>query len=168
MSDDVPAINWESIFWETRRWLADSDEIVDDTEPIPRDELIKTAKANGWSEREVRHSLRDAKRIQPVGNDLDTARLVQFEESTSPPKHANNDTVEPDISTPAPTPDDGKGERDAAVDALDDAIAYFTSKIDSTIADHSDDGTHPNRPTTGREYFRQREWNDETIHDALL
>lgn len=49
------------------------------------------------------------------------------------------------------------------------AIEYFHSLLDKQIRDHSTEGTHPERPTTAREYFKQkRDWNDSTIERQLL
>ena len=56
-----------------------------------------------------------------------------------------------------------------AQDAFADAIAWFHDQIDQQITDHADEeGEHPDRPTTAREYFHERGWSDTTIDDARL
>ena len=53
--------------------------------------------------------------------------------------------------------------------AFVDAIAWFHDQINKSIADHDDeDGDHPDRPTTAREYFHERGWTDDTIDEARL
>lgn len=48
-------------------------------------------------------------------------------------------------------------------------LRYYHRQVDATIDDHTETGTHPERPTTAREYFQdEREWTDETIDAALL
>jgi len=37
--------------------------------------------------------------------------------------------------------------------ALDDAVDWFNSQLDREIPDHTEDGEHPQRPTTAREWF---------------
>lgn len=49
-----------------------------------------------------------------------------------------------------------------------DAIRYFNQQIDRTISDHVDDGEHPDRATTAREYYNDRGWDDEIIEEFLL
>jgi len=56
-----------------------------------------------------------------------------------------------------------------AQDAFADAIAWFHDQADRQISDHTgEEGEHPDRPTTAREYFHDRGWTDATIDDARL
>jgi hypothetical protein len=85
----------------------------------------------------------------------------------------------PDPATHTP-PDAGSGDTNPgfevegpdghrAREAFADAIAWFHGQIDRRIADHDEEGEHPDRPTTAREYFHeQRGWTDDTIDDARL
>ena len=60
-------------------------------------------------------------------------------------------------------------DRHRAHEAFADAIAWFHDQIDRRIDDHDEEGEHPDRPTTAREYFHeQRGWTDDTIGDARL
>jgi hypothetical protein len=53
-------------------------------------------------------------------------------------------------------------------DCLATAIRYFHDLIDQPIQDHTEQGGHPERATTAREYFHKRGWSDETIDSHLL
>ena len=70
--------------------------------------------------------------------------------------------------------DDPEGEdeetgEEKAVEALRDVLAFYNARVDDTIGDHTEDGDHPERPTTAREYFTEvRGWNDDTVDDLLL
>lgn len=68
------------------------------------------------------------------------------------------------------TPENGEAAYvERAKDAFGDAIRYFHQQLDRTIGDHTDTGTHPDRPTTAREYFTEgRGWDDDTLDDNLL
>lgn len=60
-------------------------------------------------------------------------------------------------------------DREAAVAALADVIRFYHARLDDEIRDHTDAGSHPERPTTAREYFTEaRGWNDATVDDLLL
>jgi len=48
------------------------------------------------------------------------------------------------------------------------AIHYFHEQIDQPIQAHTEDGEHPNRASTAREYFHGRGWSDETIENRHL
>jgi hypothetical protein len=58
---------------------------------------------------------------------------------------------------------------DAAVAALDDAVTWFHRRLDDEIPDHTDSGTHPERPTTAREWFADtRGFSATTIDNKRL
>jgi DNA-binding transcriptional ArsR family regulator len=60
-------------------------------------------------------------------------------------------------------------DREAAVEALRDVLRFYNHRVDDTIADHTEDGEHPNRPATAREYFTDgRGWDSETVDYLLL
>jgi hypothetical protein len=65
----VTAPDWKSLLWETRGFLG-----LDEDVPVPRDELVEQAKANGWTEREIQEAIRNADALEFVG-DLDDARV---------------------------------------------------------------------------------------------
>jgi len=93
-------------------------------------------------------------------------------------QEGNDGDEEPDIRDANPTPDPSEeGEnsdgndvsREAAVAALRDVLKFYNRRVDETIQDHTDDGEHPERPTTAREYFTQeRGWDSDTVDDLLL
>ena len=60
------------------------------------------------------------------------------------------------------------GAEDAARAAFDDAIRYFAANVDATIHEHTDDSDHPDRPTTARDYFAARGWDDEIIEELYF
>ena len=105
--------DWESLLWETRGYLG-----LDDDAPVPVDELVEQAKANGYDERQTRRALREADDLESVGDDLDDLRLRLTEENsetadssdtgTSGPRYSDNDprgetgsNGAPDTPTPA-------------------------------------------------------------------
>jgi P4 family phage/plasmid primase-like protien len=54
--------------------------------------------------------------------------------------------------------------RTDVVEAFDAAVSWWHSQLDEEIADHTDAGGHPDRPTTARDYFREeRGFDDATI-----
>jgi hypothetical protein len=60
-------------------------------------------------------------------------------------------------------------DREGAVEALRDALRFYNDHVDDEITDHTDEGEHPDRPTTAREYFTAvRGWDDATVDDLLL
>jgi hypothetical protein len=60
--------DWESLLWEARGYLG-----LEDAEPVPRNELIKQAVANGYQEREIRQAIRDTDALELAGG-LDDPR----------------------------------------------------------------------------------------------
>jgi hypothetical protein len=70
MSRDAPRLDWDGPLWEARGYLG-----LDANDPVPLGELCKTAKANGWSERELREAKREATELVNVGT-LDEPRVV--------------------------------------------------------------------------------------------
>ncbi len=59
--------------------------------------------------------------------------------------------------------------REEAVAALRDVLKFYNARIDDEIADHTDEGEHPDRPTTAREYFSEiRGWENDTVDELLL
>lgn len=48
-------------------------------------------------------------------------------------------------------------------ESFETAIQYFADNLDSIIPEHDSDGIRPNQPSTAREYFKGRGWNDQTI-----
>lgn len=62
-----------------------------------------------------------------------------------------------------------KTPEEKAVDALRDVLRFYNARVDDTIDDHTEEGDHPERPTTAREYFTEgRGWDDDTVDDLLL
>ena len=59
----TPRLDWEAIFWEARGYLG-----LDEGAPIPREELLEQAKANGWSERDFQEALRETDQVVNVIN----------------------------------------------------------------------------------------------------
>jgi hypothetical protein len=76
------------------------------------------------------------------------------------------------VDTPSETEADDReppDETPEAREAFADAVAWFHGQIDQRITEHADEeGAHPDRPTTAREYFHERGWTDATINDARL
>lgn len=62
----TPGLDWEAIFWEARGYLG-----LDEGAPVPREELLEQAKANGWSERDFQEALRETDQVELAGDDLD-------------------------------------------------------------------------------------------------
>jgi|GEM_PF-1027271 len=53
--------------------------------------------------------------------------------------------------------------------AVADLLRHYHQQLDRKIADHTEAGEHPDRPTTAREYFQDvRGWSDATLDEALL
>ena len=67
------------------------------------------------------------------------------------------------------TPEQNDVDREDAVAALRDVLQFDTVRLDDTITDHTENGDHPERPTTAREYFTEvRGWENDTVDDLLL
>jgi hypothetical protein len=63
----------------------------------------------------------------------------------------------------------GKEKNSETKAAFAEAIAWFHNQLDRQITDHADEeGEHPDRPASAREYFHERGWTDATIDDAHL
>jgi len=86
-----------------------------------------------------------------------------------------------DAGEPADSPDTAENEPRAAGSSASEplpesgqtafaaAAEWFHEQLDSEIPDHGEDGEHPDRPTTAREYFQKvRGWTDATLDEALL
>jgi hypothetical protein len=63
------APDWKGLLWETRGYLG-----LDEDDPVPRDELVEQAQANGWGEREIQDAIRSTDALELVG-DLDDPRV---------------------------------------------------------------------------------------------
>jgi len=60
-------------------------------------------------------------------------------------------------------------DRQNAVEALRDVLRFYARHVDDTIVDHTDEGEHPDRPATARDYFTDvRGWADDTVDELLL
>jgi hypothetical protein len=259
----MSAIDWGQLLTDTRGFLATVGDL-DEGDPVPVDELVEQAEANGYDSREVRDAIRDADALEPVG-DLDDLRVrladeagddttgsYRPEDSERPLDQYDtrgyaipvddedpDDTVrahdaagaltasswgppfataaedggawwepayetaargveraivnallasgeDPDGSgkndeergeeagspgdTPTPEAEETTTQTDEeAVEALRDVIRFYHNRVDDEIADHTDAGDHPDRPTTAREYFTQRRgWDSDTVDDLLL
>ena len=111
--------------------------------------------------------------VETVTAAIDGDRLVADGEGTWGTLYTVGDT---DTTDPTPTPDGeettkqgGEVTREEAVDALRDVIRFYHDRVDDTIADHTEAGDHPERPTTAREYFTDRRgWDDATVEDLRL
>lgn len=89
-----------------------------------------------------------------------------------PKKRATNTEIRVEVDNPT-NPTSGSEDKEATIqwrNCLREALQFFHEQLDATIADHTDDnGAHPERPTTGREYFENvRGWEPETIEAELL
>lgn len=84
-----------------------------------------------------------------------------------PTEDGAHTTEEP--GTTDANPQGGDDETPRHLQCLADALEFFHTELDATIDDHTEDGQHPDRPTTAREYFSEhRGWDDATIDDKLL
>jgi hypothetical protein len=93
----VTRINWESLLWETRGYLG-----IEDTDPVPVEELREQAKANGYDEREIRKALRDTDALESLGDGPDDLRVRLTEESGKRENQAEHtpEDVDPSDETP--------------------------------------------------------------------
>jgi len=74
-----------------------------------------------------------------------------------------------EIDSPTPTPEPAETDEADAQDALADAIEWFHARLDDKIGDHTDNGTHSDRPDTAREWFADdRGFDSETIDEKRL
>ncbi|WP_394743327.1 hypothetical protein [Natronococcus roseus] len=53
-------------------------------------------------------------------------------------------------------------------ECFETAIEWFGGQIDRDIRAHGEHGEHPDRPSTAREYYKNRGWDDETIEAKKL
>lgn len=92
MTRDVsPA--WGDLLWEARGYLG-----LDEDEPVPVDELVAQAKANGYAERSVREALRDTDAVVAVDGRIDEPRVRLAEDGGEQPSRG-------DCEDETPTPD---------------------------------------------------------------
>ena len=160
------APDWSGLVWETRGCLG-----LDDGEPVPVDELVEQAKANGYDEREIRQALRGADELERGGAGLDDLRVKLADESgeISETEDSGSQKVD-EAGTGADTPTPGEGETgvqtgesadSAGLDAFKDAIRFFHGQLHAAIGSDTD--------RTAREHFReQRGWSDDTIDAKRL
>ena len=149
--------------------------LIDDADPATFGELARTL--------EDRFDV-DADRATALLEDaVDAGLLVETETGGMFPEYRLDDEkpldTGPEDENPtletgeqgSPT-SSGAGEDDTREDALEafaDAVEFFHRKLDVPIADHTDDGEHPDRPTTAREYFEDvRGWDPETVDEKRL
>lgn len=78
---------------------------------------------------------------------------------------ASNPGCEPE-DTGSTDPESVETDAQAAFEGV---IEYWHNQLDRTIREHTDEGAHPERPTTAREYFNDvRGWDDATLDDLRL
>lgn len=122
-----------------------------------------------------------------VGTAIDDGLLVEDDTAGAFPTYTladeSEDRGEPEETTDSPAEEsgevdacpneqddeDGETATDEAVDALRDVLRFYNNRVDDTIDDHTENGEHPDRPTTAREYFTEvRGWDDATVDELLL
>ena len=153
------ALNWDSLMREARGYLG-----LEDDEPVPRDELVATAEANGYKKREIREALRDTAALEAADGDVEY--VVESEDPPETPKPDESDAVEPDISTATPgleavePAEDGDLEERAHA-AFADAIKFYHNQIDTELpVEYAD---------TARDYYENvRGWSADTVEEKLL
>jgi len=104
----TPGLDWDGLLWETREWL----DLAED-DPVPRDELVATAEANGYSDREIREALADTDALEATDESLDY--VVEREAPPETAKPDERDDEDTDISTETPTPEADEPAEEAAV-----------------------------------------------------
>ena len=97
----------------------------------------------------------------------DQRRPQPYSDINAPPVEGRLETdeaaVEDTDTEPAPP------EVEAVVAAFDDAVDWFNAQLDQTIVDHTEDGEHPNRSTTAREWFVEtRGYEATTVEENRL
>nr|NHX41995.1 hypothetical protein [Haloarcula sp. R1-2] len=90
----MSALDWEQLLADTRGYLATVGDL-DEDDPVPVDELVAQAEANGYNEREVRDAVRDTDALEAVGG-LDDLR-VHLADDTHPVS-SENDATDTDVS----------------------------------------------------------------------
>ncbi|MFP8955068.1 hypothetical protein ACLI4Z_19255 (plasmid) [Natrialbaceae archaeon A-arb3/5] len=167
MSDrgtDGPSIAWREILEDARGYL-----FLEPGEPVPVDELLEQAKANGWNERESRRALRETDVVVSAGDGPEAGVILADEREDTGPKDENPTLETEEQDSPTSSGAGGDDTRENALEAFADAVEFFHRKLDVPIADHTEDGEHPDRPTTAREYFEDvRGWDPETIDEKRL
>jgi hypothetical protein len=151
-------IDWEGIAWETRGFLG-----LDDTEPIPRDELVEQAKTNGWTEREIRASLRETDALEPVDGDVDRLSVCDDRQNTRTESGSSDGKGGGNADENAKTAlENGDIAESAVREAFVDALEWFHEQLDRDLPE---DVEHD----TARDYYREgRGWHAETIDEKLL
>ena len=92
-------------------------------------------------------------------------------EPTETPETVENEPAADVSSSPEPVVRDGETGSSDGSDwraCFADAMRYFNRQNDRRIHDHTDEGEHPDRPTTARDYYNERGWTDELIEEFLL
>jgi DNA-binding transcriptional ArsR family regulator len=84
--------DWGSLLWEARGYLG-----LDENDPVPVDEILAQAKANGRDEDEAREALRDTDALEAVGDDPDDLRVRAVEGAGEQPAAGDcEDDPDPD------------------------------------------------------------------------
>ncbi|MFY4815027.1 hypothetical protein ACOJIV_20380 [Haloarcula sp. AONF1] len=107
---------------------------------------------------------------EDTGGAFETVRLPEEDdEAPQPPEPGDLEHRGGDSPGGDPQGETVETPEEKAVEALDDAIAWFNSQLDRPIRDHTDGGDHSERPETARDYFTDvRGWNDDTIDEMRL
>ncbi|MFW6382417.1 MAG: hypothetical protein ACOCZD_00070 [Haloferacaceae archaeon] len=163
---------WKRIVDEARDYLVALGEVEED-DPVPREDVVETLRANGYGDTiDPVDIVEDA-----IGEELveagDGVCVGEEGQTTETPKTVGNEgggVGSEDDDPRGETAGTGlKTDREAATAALRDVLRFYNQRVDDTIVDHTEDGEHPGRPTTAREYFTDvRGWGDETVDELLL
>jgi len=131
-----PGLDWDGLLWEAREWL----DLAED-EPVPREELVATAEANGYTDREIREALADTDALEATDESLEY--VVESEDPPETPKPDESDAVEPDKSTTTPGLEAAEPAGEAAVEHVPDDLPAHGGGLEGGVAERSGEWFHP-------------------------
>ena len=89
-------MNFEQLLHDARGYLG-----LDDDAPVPRDELVEQAKANGYTEREIREAFRATDELENVGTiDAPEVRLADTGDAPEEEGGSPGSTPTPEADKP--------------------------------------------------------------------
>jgi hypothetical protein len=141
--------------------------VLADTEPATYGELVATIEERDLVPGEPVDLVDAAIEDGPLTETDDSGAFTVYALETV--ESDGEDDREADQTDTSPTPDADETASSDGRAALEDAVRWFHEQLDRTIADHTDDGEHPERATTAREYWEDvRGLDEDTVDEKLL
>jgi hypothetical protein len=141
--------------------------VLEDTDPATYGELVATLEDRELVSAESAALVEAGIEDGPLAETDDSGAFPVY--GLEAPATPDEEGGEADHVETTPTPDADETTSADGRAALQDAVRWFHEQLDRTIVDHTDDGEHPERATTAREYWEDvRGLNEDTVDEKLL